>query len=366
MYMVYYFIRIAREIFGRRKLQKILILALAFVLIFFIYTKLGAFAYSGLEGNDDYTDPNNSIYKAYDSYLDDLAIRINSSDDSDVQDLINDLLVNHYSFHVMYGQTNQDQNNEFRHMRVIIFNSDTTFLDTTQYTQWLQMNCQIVYNETAPIYVYDFDNMSCTRNTTMMTFYMPRMLINRYNNTLVEVLSNKTNSDTSSVVSAINETNSKLNQTNSRLSTMNDTLNDTQNFITDDSTDTTEMSIDTSQTTIDDNTGIDNFFTNFLTNLETTLTNYDESSVSTISIPLPHNMNPIVLRSDILYHAIPVGPLRTLIRLFWTFLFGGYIVSYIYRMIKWLSSGKVFDDGGVSDFIWYLDTNNEIIKGYMM
>lgn len=341
MYMVYYFIRIAREIFGRRKLQKILILALAFIIIFWVYCKLGAFAYTGLEGNDDYTDPNNSIYKAYDGYLDDLAIRINSSTDSDVQSLINDLLVNHYSFHVMYGETNQDQNNEFRHMRVIIFNSDTTFTDTAQYSQWLKMNCQICYNESNPICVYDFDNMDCTRNTTMMTFYMPRMLINRYNTTIVEVLANKSNTDTNAVVSAINETNIKLNQTNSRLATIDNTLSSTDY-------DEDEVNVDTSATDDVDNSEYIGLFTTIFTNFNNAINN---TGVEYLRIPLPNSRGQELIIPSNLVSRYLNGTLQALISAFWYFVFGFYAFKFVNNLIVKIKDGSILDGYHSSEVI---------------
>lgn len=341
MYMLYYFIRIAREIFGRRKLQKILVLALVLIAIFFVFTKLGAFAYSGLEGNDDYTDPNNSIYLAYDGYLDDLAIRLNSSTDSDVQSLIDDLLVNHYSFIVMYGQTNQDQNNEFRHMRVIMFNSDTTFLDTSQYSQWLNMNCQICYNETAPICVYDFDNMNLTRNTTMMTFYMPRMLINRYNNTLVEVLSNKTNNDTAAVVSAINETNSKLNQTNSRLATIDDTLSSTDY-------DEDEVKINTSVIDDVDNSEYTGLFTTIFNSFNNAISS---DSIEYLRIPLPNSRGQMLLIPSNLVSRYLSGSLQGLVSAFWYFVFGFYAFKFVNNLIVKIKDGSIMDGYHSSEVI---------------
>lgn len=341
MYPIYYFVRIAREIFGRKTLQRLLLIGGVGLIVFWVSCNLGAFAYTGLEGNDDYTDPNNSIYKAYDGYLDDLAIRINSSTDSDVQNLINDLLVNHYSFHVMYGETNQDQNNEFRHMRVIIFNSDTTFTDTTQYSQWLKMNCQIVYNETAPIYVYDFDNMDCTRNTTMMTFYMPRMLINRYNTTLVEVLANKSNTDTNAVVSAINETNIKLSQTNSRLATIDNTLSSTDY-------DENEVNVDTSATDDVDNSEYIGLFTTIFTSFNNAISN---TSVEYLRIPLPNSRGQELIIPSNLVSRYLSGTLQALISAFWYFVFGFYAFKFVNNLIVKIKDGSILDGYHSSEVI---------------
>ena len=57
--------------------------------------------------------------------------------------------------------------------------------------------------------------------------------------------------------------------------------------------------------------------------------------------------------------------LYVIIQAFWWYLIGGYIVMYVYRMLRWLSTGEVAEKG-VSSFILYLDKNNEIIKSFMM
>lgn len=57
--------------------------------------------------------------------------------------------------------------------------------------------------------------------------------------------------------------------------------------------------------------------------------------------------------------------LYVIIQAFWWYLIGGYIVMYVYRMLRWLSTGEVAEKG-VTGFILYLDKNNEIIKSFMM
>ena len=85
MYYFYYFVRIFREIFGRRALKKVLIIGIVAVVIMLLL-KNNTFAYSGLEGDDSYTDPNNSIFQVYDGYLNDLAVRLNNPSDEDAED----------------------------------------------------------------------------------------------------------------------------------------------------------------------------------------------------------------------------------------------------------------------------------------
>lgn len=359
MYYFYYFVRIFREIFGRRALKKIVIIG-GVIAVVFLLQKNKVFGYSGLDGDDTYTDPNNSIFQVYDGYLNDLAVRLNNSTDEDVADLIDRLSgTKLYSFICYYGTSNEDYNNDFKHLRVVLFTSDVQFADSSAGNQWHGMNCQFVYNNRNSGLIYDFTDLDCIKSNLNSTIYFPYMLINRFNPMLVEVLNNKNGTSDSALVGAINNQTDKIEEGNA-------IAQETQDFVTDDSLDSNEMNIDTSNAQIQDNTGINDFYSTFLGSIQTKLTNYDETEVTTITIPLPHDCPDIVLRSDLLSRYIRYSYLNTLISVFWTFLFGGYIISYVLRMIKWLTTGRVFSDGGVSDFIWYLDVNNEIIKGYMM
>lgn len=374
MFNIYYLIRILKEIFGRRKLQKIIILTGLICVLVLVFTKLGAFAYE-MQGNDTYTDPNSSIFMMYDSYINDLSVRLMSSSSSDARDLVDRLTSSKsYSFIILYGHGNTDTENSYDRMRVVLFPADMSY-NASAYDQWKGMNCDVVFNSGSASLVYDFTNMNCVKSTPNSNekFYFPDILLNRYNTSLIQVLSNLSNTDTNDIVGAINNQTAAVNNQTSAINTQtntiaegNDILQDTQDFVTDDSTDTNEMSVDTSQASIQDNTGIDNFFTTFLQGIQTRLENYDESEVTYLRIPFNIDGRYIEIPSNLLYKAIPPTFLRTLITTFWYYLFGGYIIMYAYRMIIWLESGEVFGEGGVSHFIDYLSKNNEVIKGYMM
>ena len=373
MFNIYYLIRILKEIFGRRKLQKIIILTGLICILVLVFSKLGAFAYE-MQGNDTYTDPNSSIFMMYDSYINDLSVRLMSSSSSDARDLVDRLTgSNSYSFIIFYGHSSTDTENNYQKLRVVLFPSDMTY-SSSIYTQWKGMDCDVVYNDSRASLVYDFTDMTCVKSTpgTNDKFYFPDILLNRYNASLIQVLTNLSNTDANDIVGAINNQTGAINNQTSAINTQtntiaegNDILQDTQDFVTDDSTDTNEMSVDTSQASIQDNTGIDNFFTTFLQGIQTRLENYTENEVTYITIPL-YRGNNLTIPSNLLYQAIPPSILRSLITTFWYFLFGGYLVMYVYRMLLDLQTGDVFNEGGVSRFIDKLTKNNEIIKGFMM
>ena len=73
----------------------------------------------------------------------------------------------------------------------------------------------------------------------------------------------------------------------------------------------------------------------------------------------------IVLRSDVISSHLAGTMFETLITAFWWYLFSRYIILFIKRMLDWLSTGKMAEEG-VFSFIEWLDIHNEIINSYMM
>lgn len=352
MYYFYYFIRIFREIFGRRALKKILVIAIIGIALFFLLRVNGYCT-------TDVIDINQSIYSRYESVSSDFLNRINfyqssSSIGVDTKTQILDKLKNgNYNYYIYYdnldgsSMLNGTTFNSYS-LNIAFFDTQNTSTSLSTYEKYYNYTTSIVRtNNIDVIYTLSNGNITVTNYTnyihfpTLLYTYKPQVITNFLNT-----------NDTDRIVGAIEEGNA-INQA-------------TQDFVTDDSLDTQEMSVDTSQAQINDTSGINDFYSTFLTSIQNRLTNYNENDVTTITIPLPNNVPDLVLRSDILSRYIGNTPIGSLIQVFWTFLFGGYIISFIMRMIKWLTTGRVFNEGGVSDFIWYLDTNNEIIKGYMM
>ncbi len=67
--------------------------------------------------------------------------------------------------------------------------------------------------------------------------------------------------------------------------------------------------------------------------------------------------NHIEFRSDLLSSHIP-SPLKTLINVFWMYLFGMYIFRYTSKLIDWLKSGDILNNKEMSA--------NEVITSSML
>ncbi len=139
---------------------------------------------------------------------------------------------------------------------------------------------------------------------------------------------------------------------------------ETQNFIKDDTVSDDSMSVDTSSFDTSGSADVDNFFTTFLNTVYDAYTGIN-SKVEVINIPVPYSSENIVLRSDALSSFVVGTPLYDLIEIFWTFIFGSYLVIFVKRIFDWLSTGEIAEKG-VFGFIEWLDVHNEIIKSYMM
>lgn len=103
--------------------------------------------------------------------------------------------------------------------------------------------------------------------------------------------------------------------------------------------------------------------------LQSTVNNYYEGWDAYVwTIPLPQYIGGnISFDSGVTRRIIGSnGVVFNVIQAIWVILFGGYIVGFIKRMLDWVQTGKIFDEGGLADFIWWMDTNNEIIKASMM
>lgn len=124
------------------------------------------------------------------------------------------------------------------------------------------------------------------------------------------------------------------------------------------------MTVNTDGLGMTDEQGVNDFFSNMLNTIKNTFLGIN-STVETIEIPIPFTSDNLVLSSDLVSKHIQGTAIYSLIQGLWWFVIGKYIVMFSYRMIAWLSTGKIADKG-ISSFIDYLDKNNEIINSYMM
>lgn len=256
------------------------------------------------------------------------------------------------------------------------FNTNTT--DSSGKRIWVRTGYATVISDTSVIgeyYEQYRDNISASApftysytftptRTTSGNYYVMNITLPYDSNNIYSSLSSgytirfsQTTEGSSGLIAGVDNINSGINNTNNK-------IDETNQFLNNDTVEDTTMDISSEGLIAQDSEGIDNFFTNFLSNIQTTFSNID-NSVETISFPIPFTQQSVSIRSDLVSRYIINTPIYTLIQAFWWFLIGSYIVLYCKRMLDWLSTGELAEKGP-SAFIKYLDKNNELIKTYMM
>lgn len=333
--------RIVRIIFK----SKILITILFILLILTISLYHNSYA---AEGN---------IYDVYNSINNDLVNRLDkvTSSNTSFYNFFNNL---DYSFLVFYGSTTGSSmftsSYDSSTLNVCFYPSNFSFIDLENHSVWGGASCsqsRTPVSNTVSFNVFSFDVNGSYVEYGSTTLYLPTELINYRSSVVSEYLREKKN--VQEITNSITEGTDKI----------NDTVSDTNNFIKDDTISDDSMTIDTDYN-IEQQSSIDNFFIDFLSSIHQRFINMN-TSVETISIPLPYNMEPIVLHSDIISKHIVGTTLYTLVQLFWTFCFGKYIIMFVKRMFDWLSTGEIAEKG-VFGFIYWLDNYNSIVKSWMM
>lgn len=332
--------RIVRLLFKPKILICILILLL--VLTLFLY-------------NESYC-AESSIYDVYSSFNNQLINVIDKAPaDSPFYFYFND---SYYSFYVYFGSTlGSDMftdNYNASKINVAFYPSSLSFTSFENTVKWAGINCSqgSVHTSSDPIRVFSFDDKGEYSISEIDTLYLPRELYNYRSPVLSDYLREQKN--VQEITGSVKEGTDKV--TNS--------INDTNNFLKDDTVSDDSMNIDTSSFTTEGEKEVDNFFTKLLDTVYKSYTGIN-SEVSTVIIPLPYDLEPLVLKSDIISKHIKGTLLYNLIQVFWTYFFGSYLVIFVKRIFDWLSTGKIADKG-VFSFIEWLDINNEIIKSYMM
>lgn len=333
-----------------RRLTRIILKPRNLIFILIILLILSLFMYSQSFAAES------SIYDVYSSINNDLITRLNNI--KLTTSFYNYFNNPSYSFFVYYGDlkgvdmfSNQYDSSI---LNVAFYPSKSPVSNYENTVNWAGVSCNQsrVSSPSFNITVYSFYSNNEYNITDVDYIYLPTQLYNYRSSELSKYLMEQKN--VQEITNSITEGTDKI----------NDTVSDTNNFIKDDKIDDNSMNVDTSGYDIEGEASIDNFFTDFMNTIYDKFVNMT-SEVETISIPMPYNMNSIELSSDIISKHIKDTPLYSLIQVFWTFVFGSYIVIFVKRIFDWLSTGEIAEKG-VFGFIQWLDNYNAIIKSYMM
>ena len=208
-----YFIRytLVRSLNRILKPKTLLTIAIVLLVVFFAF-KINSYAI--YEGDDTYTDNNNTIFLAYDSICNDFIARMDNLKDEPYYNTIIGYLNNSsYGYYIYYGDMNG-----------LSMINGSTFAQTYMYITFYQMNGS---NSTATTYdnyqgmntaVRKFDTIgvysitSAIDNYAVNECYIPVALYNRRTNVITSYLQFLKDSSSSDIVSAINQQTNSINQ----------------------------------------------------------------------------------------------------------------------------------------------------------
>lgn len=303
MYYFNYFIRCIIRQFTRLLFKpKYFFTILIVLLISFLLINSDVFAV--YEGDDTYTDKNNTIVLAYDTINNDLINRL-SNCESSTDILLNYLKNSNYDYYCYYGSVdgstliNGSTYNTSR-LYIAVYDSSTTIHSTTfESYQGIQTSIYSI----SPYRIYYFENNDIF-SSSVTNVLIPNVLISYKNYALINYINNSSNEQTNNIISAIE-----------------DSSKDTQNVITENtdkilSEDVSEDSISIVEDNTEDITaqGFDNIFTIIMSA-------FLSEEYKDIVIPLPHNSGNITIPSNFLENALGSSSwLVSFIHLFYYFL----------------------------------------------
>lgn len=356
------------------KPKRLLFFILFILVLILLFNYNTSFAY--YTGDDTYTDNNNTINIAYSSIGNDLMFRLDKlSNDSNYVNLMSFLKSVNYGYYCYYGSSdglsliNGSTYNQ-QDLWVAVYDLSNPYMTfDSNYTSYQGMECNIYINR-GVLYCYRLSDDGIAMFTGI-SVYMPGILYNYKLDNVTNYLLDGSDSQTNSVVNAINqqtqatqEQTNSINQQTNTIEQQTGVIQETQNYIKDDNVDTNTLVVDTSGLSPSDNEGVEGFFTSLLSQVGNIFNSIDDSTVDIINFPLPGNGN-IELRSDMISRYVKNTSVYTYIQVFWWAYIGIYIVLFAKRMLEWLSTGEIAEKG-VSSFIRWLDKNNEIINSSMM
>lgn len=291
MYWINYIIKIIirRFVYLLIKPKVLITLGIALLLIIFLDYN-GVFAV--YEGNDDYTDKNNTIFSAYNLILNDFINRMSNSFDKSIVNEIKNLLTNgENSCYVYYGNDDGSSminastfNTSKLYVAIYPKNSQYSSSSSDNY-QGLQTQIGSVTNVSTIYEFWDNDIQTLSGKNVQL----PVILFNYISSDLLNFLNNSSEQETNNIVTAIEEqTQATQEQTN--------TIKEQTESITDTTFDETSVDVDTSSSDDVSYDAYSGFFTTIFNNFNSS---FSDDEVEIVSIPIPNTDETIDIPSDI-------------------------------------------------------------------
>lgn len=326
----------ARMLFKPRNFLIVLILLILFLLV--IYSPSKAF-----EGDNSYTDKNNTIKITYDSICSDFIQRLDLANSSmDKTNLINLLKDSNYSYYLYYGNSSgsdmiSSSYYQPQYLRIVFYNNNQKTVTGTVYENYQGMSTNISSVGNLGYY-YFFNGNSLFSDNVPSSVYIPYVIINYHSDVIVDYLTNSSEKQTNDIIGAINE------QTNT-IQEQTTVIEQQTEAITSTDFDEDSVDIDTSSADVDNSTE-SGLFTTIFNAFNNSIQN---DSVEYINIPLPNNSGSLSIPSNIV--SSHLGGLSLLINAFWLYVFGFYAFKFVNNLLIKIKDGTILDGYTSSEVI---------------
>lgn len=385
-YFNYFFKSLIRRLTYLLLNKKSLKLIFAFLIGFFVCFFLSE---NGVLATSDITD--STYYDGYQANISDLEAlqndfitRLNGVDDSNLakQDLLERLRYGKYSLLCYYGAIQgtsyiNAQPTTKDTVSLVLMESDSISAYSAQAQNWGTNGNIYCWRciSSAITFQYEFSGgefVSRSINANSVVCWYPTYLINYrsqnltnyvlnyYNNkssndNLIEQITGVVNNQTNTLKDEIST--STQQQTNTIVDTLTDSTADTGVLNTIDSSASSNITKDNNYQSTE------NLFTQIFTIIGDSIK--DDSTVESVSFPLPYVNKDITLKSDILSKNLPDWFIL-LVNTFWLTLFGWNIIMIVRRIVEYFATGQVLSNEGLHKFRDLLDVYTNQINPFMM
>ena len=351
MYWINYIIKtiIRRLVYLLLKPKILITLGIALLFIIFLdYSRV----FAVYEGNDDYTDKNNTIFNAYNIILNDFINRMSNSSDTSTVNEIKELLTNgQNSCYVYYGSDDGSSminastfNTSRLYVAIYPKNAEYSSSSSDNY-QGIQTQIGNLTNVSTIYEFWDNDIQSLSGKNVQL----PVILFNYISSDLLLYLTDNSSSQNNQIVDAIED------QTDATKEVQN-SVDNLQNTIVSEDTEKAATDMNTSYDTISNSTseydGEINNIVDFYKQLNQAFKDVFDSIVEgkaiELNFGLPFVNKSITFKSDLVRNAIQGSVFYVFLQLCYTTMFGFYLINSFFNIINWLQSGEFLNGKFVS------------------
>lgn len=326
---IYYLIRytLVRNLNKLLKPKTLITIAIIILVCFLIFKSNNSYAV--YIGDDTYTDPNNSIYLAYNQISNDFIYKFDNLKDDNNYDYLYECLKNstlgYYLYYgdfngmSMIGSTTYNQDTIY----IAFYNLSDPSMSSSVYDSYQGLQCTISYN-THCLYVFGLSSNGISfYNNGYYSVYMPSVLYNYRTDLITTYLFNDSQQQNQAIVDALEQQTNSINEQTEYLQEQPITSDFSQSDLPSDNT--TDITLN----------GLNDIFSMFYNAMTK-----EPSSSDNITITIPFTSKSFVIPYNYTSVYVPTI-IKSLITSFWYFTASVFIIKDIIGKFDKLKSGNI-------------------------